>query len=268
MEILIISMLSSKYRRARMSKILANEGVAFRFVDGVDVASEPKELMSRVSEDCKRNLLPRELGCFLSHVKCWEQVVVENLSNVLILEDDVHLHPGFKHLLGVRFPDEKIAIYKVETLLATVTARIKPEIDVSVFRFHELHSDHYGAAGYIINRATALYLLKFVPEMLRAIDTELFSWSRGVIKELAVYQCVPGAIMQDIVLPVGEQDPALTSLIGNSRGEILIEGLNNRKPSAYRLPGIRKLYRVFRTFCLLPSGRMRIRVGFSSKLRS
>ena len=36
----------------------------------------------------KRDVLPGEVGCMVSHIKVWERVVAEGLDRVLVLEDD------------------------------------------------------------------------------------------------------------------------------------------------------------------------------------
>ena len=43
-----------------------------------------------------RQMTMGEVGCFLSHYRIWERMVKENLTEVLILEDDIRFEPYFK----------------------------------------------------------------------------------------------------------------------------------------------------------------------------
>ena len=44
----------------------------------------------------KKALQPCEIACFLSHAKCWEQLVNSDSDWALIMEDDIVLSPRFK----------------------------------------------------------------------------------------------------------------------------------------------------------------------------
>ena len=43
----------------------------------------------------KKDLNTGELGCYLSHIKCWQKIVDEQLDFALILEDDFVLSDDF-----------------------------------------------------------------------------------------------------------------------------------------------------------------------------
>jgi len=43
-------------------------------------------------------LSPAEIGCYLSHIKCWQLMVDQNIEQAVILEDDFALKPEFKEI--------------------------------------------------------------------------------------------------------------------------------------------------------------------------
>lgn len=45
----------------------------------------------------KKSLSIGELGCYLSHIKCWQKIVEQDLDYALILEDDFKLSDDFNH---------------------------------------------------------------------------------------------------------------------------------------------------------------------------
>ncbi|PWW37662.1 glycosyl transferase family 25 [Idiomarina loihiensis] len=42
-----------------------------------------------------------EVGCYLSHIRCWQKIVDEKLDYAVILEDDLHLNEDFVKIHGV-----------------------------------------------------------------------------------------------------------------------------------------------------------------------
>tara|TARA_B100001094_G_scaffold329815_1_gene393456 strand:- start:10273 stop:11067 length:795 start_codon:yes stop_codon:yes gene_type:complete len=48
---------------------------------------------TQIRKHFRQALNAGELGCFLSHIKCWQKVVDDKLDYAMILEDDIGIHP-------------------------------------------------------------------------------------------------------------------------------------------------------------------------------
>lgn len=44
----------------------------------------------------KRPMTMGEVGCFLSHYNIWKKMIEQNITDALILEDDIRFEPYFK----------------------------------------------------------------------------------------------------------------------------------------------------------------------------
>jgi GR25 family glycosyltransferase involved in LPS biosynthesis len=72
--------------------------VRFRGVDGSKVAQSGQR-DADIDRTCMVACTPGVIGCALSHLDVWRHVVQKGHAATLIMEDDVHLYPNFKHRL-------------------------------------------------------------------------------------------------------------------------------------------------------------------------
>ena len=75
----------------------------FSAVDGRKLTA--RELHANVTRLAQAILPKGVVGCFLSHRKFWQHVVDNNLSQAIIMEDDVLLVPNFNERLAVAIHD-------------------------------------------------------------------------------------------------------------------------------------------------------------------
>jgi len=73
----------------------------FQAIDGMELKEEQRVLYSPEAalKEHKRELVPGEIGCSLSHYFIYEKAVKENMESILILEDDAVLKQGFQEAL-------------------------------------------------------------------------------------------------------------------------------------------------------------------------
>lgn len=92
-KIYVISLLRSPDRKKNVNKQL--NGIEFNYFDAVDgknLSDSQKELEKKYTETGTLN--PGQVGCLLSHILLWEQIVKSQIKNTLILEDDITVaHP-------------------------------------------------------------------------------------------------------------------------------------------------------------------------------
>lgn len=104
--IFVISLARAKERREAMRVHLDSLGAAYEIVDAVDGAMlTPADYEPRLRQDImhrkwSRELLPAEIGCYLSHYNLWRRVVAEEMSCALVLEDDVKLSENFSPVIA------------------------------------------------------------------------------------------------------------------------------------------------------------------------
>lgn len=99
MEIIVISLVSSRKRRASAQRQLDALCLEFEFLDAVDGRTSAHPLLNRYDE--KKFLIhygrpanKGELGCYASHYLAWQRAVELN-EPVLVLEDDFQLTDKF-----------------------------------------------------------------------------------------------------------------------------------------------------------------------------
>ena len=62
-------------------------------VDGKNLAPPLYRKKSSLNLGCPRDLLPGEIGCYLSHLNCWKKLLQSNEKFALIMEDDILISP-------------------------------------------------------------------------------------------------------------------------------------------------------------------------------
>jgi glycosyl transferase family 25 len=125
----------------------------------------------------RRSLSRGEIGCYLSHRRCWQQVVDKNLSMALILEDDAQLNTQLPDVLS---SIEQISINwdiiklcdppKYKKRLSTVPL----DINFDLCQYKKIPSR---ATGYAISYKGATKLLQARNLFARPVDDDMqFYW--------------------------------------------------------------------------------------------
>jgi GR25 family glycosyltransferase involved in LPS biosynthesis len=86
--VFVISLERAKDRRATIAAHLAGLGIAARFLPAVDGASLTSSAFSRTY---RRDLVPGEIACYLSHIGAAKMIAESNDEFVCLLEDDAEL---------------------------------------------------------------------------------------------------------------------------------------------------------------------------------
>ena len=90
---LVVNMKRSSDRWKAIKEQLDQLQISARRIDAVDGKSLPdkevKQLTSSVHYSMGRELERGEIGCFLSHRKCWQELVDSGEKYALVMEDDL-----------------------------------------------------------------------------------------------------------------------------------------------------------------------------------
>ncbi len=110
LQILVISLKHSTARQAKVASEMAKTSLTWSFMDAVDgskldLGTVPYDA-SKVRRMQGYTLTSREIGCYLSHMKCWQACVDQDMST-LIFEDDFVLQPHFEQVLATLVNDHR-----------------------------------------------------------------------------------------------------------------------------------------------------------------
>ena len=187
-EIFIINLARSKSRWESISARLDTFSLVYQRVDAIDGKScDPEKLEQHYSPEINRKTYHRpltagEIGCYLSHINCWERIIDSQLDFALILEDDAvpsdilpeiirstqHYPPGWDVIKLATGPRQK-----------EITAeKLLSQIDLSVVSFAKIPST---ATAQLVSVAGAQKLLSNRKLFGRPVDVDIqFFWEAGL----------------------------------------------------------------------------------------
>lgn len=162
---LIINLPESTERRRRILSVTASmpflDVVLIEAINGKNLSEKQKnELVHPRYSQMVRSagMSSGELGCALSHRKCYESILNQGLKYALVLEDDVLIGKGFEEALAMScaFLDNHPRPSVVLLSARTVCSR-KSIASVGRGSLHKAYSG-VGAYGYIVNLSGAKLL--------------------------------------------------------------------------------------------------------------
>lgn len=210
------------------------------------------------------SLYPNEFACFLSHIEAWKAFLSSEEKAAIICEDDIVISPDTKNIIEQTImEDDAPFVIRLETFLASVTLSAR-STQIADRDIRLLYSNQAGAAGYMINRVTAEYLISEAPSARNAVDTELFNPGIRHFKRVIAKQIDPALCAQDSVLnpekSIFKTNIALRAEYDNVN--IPSKTLRFRILDRYVRPAIRPLRNFLYTLALLPKGKIRKIVPF------
>lgn len=171
MHAFVINLAASTARREKMKEILDRQkSISYEFIPAVDGRVLSKEQLDSLfdietaEQKCMRKILPGEIGCTLSHQKCFKEIIDRNMQYALVLEDDIEITAPLECV----FPD-------IEELLATEKPRIVLLSGWNYFtKKRRLNAkylitkiiDGYLTHAYVINAAAAKLMITKRPDFL------------------------------------------------------------------------------------------------------
>ena len=147
-----------------------------------------------------KNLSKGEIGCFISHIRCYEYMIKNNIDNMLIFEDDCHFCDNFSEKLKNIYNEyNEYNEYKKKNLnnninIFYIGGRFTPNYSSNINNClqisnniiqHKLYDNKNGdinirmdidrtTHSYIISKSTALFLLNIFYKNI--IDRPLDHW--------------------------------------------------------------------------------------------
>lgn len=210
--VICINLVSRKDRRDRLEESIRSVpllvDLGYEFLPAVRGSAEPFHLMSRqgtLSNDALESIFflrtvgghymtAGSLGCILSHANAWKQAVAHG-GNLLVLEDDVILHPSFHLYLAAALaslPDDFGVLYFADLVQSPAVAANTHNFSPTLSK---LSGEYWGAYAYLISPIAAQQLLS----SLYPIKYQADSFIQSVMRQsgLGVYRTKENIVSTD-----------------------------------------------------------------------
>ena len=97
-KVYVINLDRSTDRLTLITQTFEKLGLEFERVNAVDGSQlEAKDYTA--ANQFHRPLQANEIACYLSHVKCWNKILTDNVDFGVVLEDDIALIDDFQHVI-------------------------------------------------------------------------------------------------------------------------------------------------------------------------
>ncbi|HET8693533.1 MAG TPA: glycosyltransferase family 25 protein [Aquabacterium sp.] len=184
--ILLINLDRSRDRLERCGALLDKLGLPWERVPAVEGAKLDPATLKQLNPqpaphgEWFRGLTPGEIGCFLSHLKCWELIAQRQLACALILEDDFDLEA-----VCTRDTLQKLADSSSKwDVLKLTRLRRQSSLAHDLGGGIELRRGGKGpedACAYMVSHQGATKLIQQRQTLLRPVDFDFkFYWERDL----------------------------------------------------------------------------------------
>ena len=167
-----------------------NLDIQTRGIDCIDIINNPdrvkelqqKEVFNRGKNwNCSRNgqgrrFYPGEIGCYLSHLEVWKDMVENKIKHALVFEDDSLIDPNefFKHLdlIMNNLPHEEyyISLYHPPQNSVKMCKSINDFIS-------KVNFDLWGTVSYILDLKRAELYIKHLIPLVHPLDRAIAYYS-------------------------------------------------------------------------------------------
>lgn len=169
----IINLKHDEERRKFMVEQLERLGLPYELIEAVDGSALSDEDFKISSPELSqktiyRQLTPGEVGCALSHIHLWERMLRDDITEVLIFEDDALIAQA---MLGVLENRDKLP-ENWEHINFTTWSRVFPFGDLifDIYRAGKFLDRPFSAVAYLLTNSGAEKLLSKVKPLYIPID--------------------------------------------------------------------------------------------------
>ena len=213
----IINLKRDTARRERMNSILADlPYIKYEYVDAIDARELDDYQISKEFdiEGFKKRYIrfpeKGEMGCSLSHRKCYEYIINSNDDYALVMEDDIVIKQDVKDIL------DKLHFLYSDSKPTIVLLSGWYWFDKELYRVENLKIrrvvDGFLAQSYIINRKAAEMILKMKPNLLA---DDWLNYHRSGIKIYGLYPVAIEQNWEDLESSIGKRNKLIkTNLLG------------------------------------------------------
>lgn len=181
--IFMINMAEREERKERAIRELDRNDLRVTFIEAVDGRHlDLDDLYNRgiIEDDPMDKPLRRgQIGCYLSHLKCWDKILETGKEYGLVLEDDAYFKRNFRKKFNDVFNELKYHDWDIINLGRRCDPYWFNGADCTdgdfIYSMGGVHAFYprilgYGAHAYVIKRSTIEKLLKITYPIMRPID--------------------------------------------------------------------------------------------------
>ncbi len=204
--IFIINLLRDVDKKNHIIKILKPLNLSYEFFEAVDGKQLSESAINKIydskaaKKENGKDLTVGEIGCSLSHLGIYKQMLAEDIKQAIILEDDAIIEDGFLQVISEinHFPKDW------ELVLLGYQNHTKYDCKIKQTKINNLPnyciycsiSTLHGAYGYIINQQGAEKMLAANQKIYAPIDS-----FTGDYKTLNFYAIYPPVVNVDFSMP-------------------------------------------------------------------
>jgi glycosyl transferase family 25 len=176
---LLINMDRSKKRLQRCDLLLKAQNIKYHRIAGIDGGQlSPKQLKDVLAPQFSayyKVLSTGEIGCYLSHRKCWQYLVDRKLNYAVILEDDFTLEDELakihQYITAIKTQWDCVKLMEYQhkrKAVMTLTC-----LDKQLIRYDKIPSC---TTGYVISQEGAKKMLAHSVKISRPVDIDFQYW--------------------------------------------------------------------------------------------
>lgn len=218
MLVLVINLDASVDRMRNMSEQLKRMDVSFSRISAVDGGKLSEKFVDSIVPpfsdvlarlDFPKKLTKGEIGCFLSHRKCWQTLLESKEEWALVLEDDVYISDRVKEYIGREDWIPEGAGFVQLNIDRKRSFCIRPrsvELDTGDTLYRIFYPYPMGAFAYIISRRTAEDALISSAKIVAPVDEFLFAFRSKFSRRHIIYTLNPAVVtVQEIPSIIGNR---------------------------------------------------------------
>jgi len=209
MNTLIINLKKDEKKYNILHKKCLDNGINPIRIDAVYGKELSQEQLKQTTSDFSYNYsTPGQIGCWLSHLKCWNYIIDNNLDKALILEDDASFVSNYTDKIKeIEFPEKFDIVFLGNLINCSENNFSSKKILVNIYKnllnlpgsYKDISTTLYrpqlvlGTQGYIITHEGAIKCVNLLNKALGHLDHYL---SKNFDK-LDVYVSKDNLIIQD-----------------------------------------------------------------------
>ncbi|MDT0596431.1 glycosyltransferase family 25 protein [Glaciecola petra] len=215
-ELLLINLDRSKDRLARSIEQLTKydlDYIRIPAVDGEQLSEQAIQTHTKADyRDYYKTLRVGEIGCYLSHRKCWERVLEKSLDYAIILEDDFVLEEDLGSLPELLSNIEQSwdCIKLLEYPEKRNAVQSFAYGDKTLFRYDKIPSR---TCAYVISKSGASKMLKHSEKVGRPVDIDFQYWWES---DIQVFGLKPYLVSVNTNEVSTIESPNSTEIVGKS----------------------------------------------------
>lgn len=210
----VINLADNEVRLSNVRRQFAAHGLAFERVDAVNGWALSEQEIAQVYDEAgnriyaRHDLVPAEIGCYLSHIAAWTRIAEGDAEGGFIFEDDFEAHDTLANVLSAIVHDDvgdwdMVKLFTFDPEAAVISSRDLP----GALRLVVPYRVPTCLIGYGLTRDAARKLVDRAVPFFRPVDEDQkYFWETG----LRVALILPAPIK------VGDQSAA-TGTIGDAR---------------------------------------------------